>query len=641
MTIFSCSEITKSFNEKLLFDNIAFGLESGEKLGIIGKNGAGKTTLMKIIAGLVSPDAGNVVFNNNVRFEYLDQLPDFSTEESALDYVLSSNQTLLDLHEKYKILCSSNNENIDELHQITEQIELLDGWNYENDAKKILTQLGITDYFKNITQLSGGLKKRVALARALLSNPDLLILDEPTNHLDADSVQWLQDRLQNSSTSLLFVTHDRYFLDAVSTRILEIDQQKIFSYPGKYQTYLETKENFLKIQEATKIHTLSRLREELAWLQRGARARRTKQKSRIDWVQELANSIKKNEEKKIKIELGNKFLGSRIIEAHSINKSIKNKLLFNNFTYIAKPKDRIGIIGPNGSGKSTLLNVLSGALMPDGGRVEIGASADIGYFHQEIKNLNPTQSVSGALKEVAEYIDVGIGRDRYITVRDLLDKFAFPRYQHTSLISTLSGGERRRLSLCKILMANPNVLLLDEPTNDFDLQTLSALENYLDDFFGVLIIVSHDRSFLDRTVEFIWAFDGLGNIKEYPGNYTNYLEKKEESKKQQRRLNEELSKTIKKSLPAETKITQNNTQNKNNNTNVKKKLSYIEQRELEKLEIEIPELELEKHKLEQELSSINVSEYKILEEKSLALDQLIEKIDSMTYRWLELLEKIE
>ncbi|MDR0927260.1 MAG: ABC-F family ATP-binding cassette domain-containing protein [Ignavibacteria bacterium] len=615
MTIFSCNGLTKSYNDKILFENIAFGMDTGDKIGIIGKNGIGKTTLMKIIAGIETQDVGDMVFNSQIRYEYLDQMPIFNSNDTALDYVMSSKPELMAWLEEHRLLSKSANPDAVKINLLAHQIEEVSGWNFENEAKKMLSQLGIEEFHKDVNHLSGGLKKRVALARSLLSNPDLLILDEPTNHLDADSVQWLQDRLQSSGTSLLFVTHDRYFLDAVANKILEIDQQKIFTYPGSFEQYLEMKEAFLKSQEATKIHTLSRLRVELAWLQRGAKARRSKQKSRIDWVQELAKSVNKVEEKKIKIELGNKFLGSRIIEAHNIGTSIGGKLLFQNVTYIAKPKDRIGIIGPNGSGKSTFLSVLAGIRFPDKGRCEIGMSADIGYFHQEIKDLNPTQSVIEALKEIAEYIDVGIGRDRFITTRDLLDKFAFPRYQHTSLISTLSGGEMRRLALCRVLMANPNVLLLDEPTNDFDLQTLAALEEYLDDFLGVLLIVSHDRSFLDRTVNFIWAFNGSGNVKEYPGNYSNYLERKEKEKRAAR------------SDAPEKQV-------KPKNDNPKKKLSYMEQRELDTLEVIIPEMEAKKAAIELEIQT--TADYKQIEQLSVDLQTLSNDIDVATVRWLEL-----
>lgn len=627
MTIFSCNNLAKSYNDKLLFENISFGLDVGDRVGIIGKNGAGKTTLMKIIASKEFADEGTVIFNNNVRYEFLDQLPEFETTDTVLHSVLNSKPEINNLLEEYHRLCAIPKERLDAksaelLEKIVHQIEELDCWNYENEAKKILSMLGINRLFDDVKNLSGGLKKRVALARALLSEPDLLILDEPTNHLDADSVQWLQDRLQSSKTSLLFVTHDRYFLDAVATKIIEIDEHKIFSYPGNYEEYLEKKESYVKTKQSTLTHTLSRLRSELAWLQKGAKARRTKQRSRVDWIDVLKKQTITTKDKKIKIELGKSFMGSRIIEAHNIYKKIANQILFNDFTYLAKPKDRIGIIGPNGTGKSTLLSVLAGYQQPDKGRVEIGGSAKIGYFRQEIIDLKPGMSVAGSLKEIAEFIDVGEGRDRYLTTRDMLDMFNFPRYQHSSLISTLSGGERRRLALVRVLMANPNVLLLDEPTNDFDLQTLTALEEYLDDFYGVLIIVSHDRAFLDRTVNFILSFDGEGNIKEYPGNYSNYLEKKEAELRNQNRDR----------VKVEVK------QEKNK---IKKKLAYMEQREYDELNLKIPQLEKAKSDLEDILSKGDISDYNKLAELSQKLNQLNEEIDISTMRWLELEDSIE
>ena len=626
MTVFACNNLTKSFNDKILFEKIAFGMEEGDRVGIIGKNGAGKTTLMKIIAGLETQDDGEVVLNSNIRMEYLDQMPIFDTNEIVIDYVMKSNQELFELIEEHNSLCAFPESELDEfkkdrLHFTANRIDLLDGWNFENSAKAILDKLGINNINDNVNTLSGGQKKRVSLAKALLSKPDLLILDEPTNHLDADSVQWLQDYLQNSSTSLLFVTHDRYFLDAVSTRIVEIDRQKIFNYPGNYEKYLEAKEAFERATQATVQHNLSQLRTELAWLMKGAKARRTKQKSRIDWIDELKKMSVKTKEKKIEIELGKVFLGNRVIEAHYVSKKLGNKQLFKDFSYIAKPKDRIGIIGPNGCGKSTFLRVLMGDLKPDDGRVDIGGTIKIGYFKQDFEQLADTATPLSALREIAEYIDVGVGRDRYITTRELLDKFLFPRYQQNNFVSTLSGGERRRLALLRVFMANPNVLFLDEPTNDFDIQTLNALENYLDDFYGVLIIVSHDRAFLDRTVNFIWSFEANGTIKEYPGNYSYYLEQKEKQGKTQN-INEDKSK-YKKEKADKPKI----------------KLSFKEQREYDEITEQIPKLEDEYKQIEQKIMDGNI-DYKEIEKLSNQLSEIKDKIDILTLRWMELEESI-
>ncbi|MCX6156168.1 MAG: ABC-F family ATP-binding cassette domain-containing protein [Candidatus Kapabacteria bacterium] len=628
MTVFSSNNISKKFNNKELFKEISFGMEDGERIGIIGKNGAGKTTLLNIIAGIETPDTGNVWFNNNARVEYLRQEPNIINFTSVIDTVMNSRSEIFSLLEEHRYLCNKISQNPDpslddKLSRITNQLNNNGAWQLENDAKKMLSILGVKDFYKSVENLSGGLRKRVALARALISDPTLLIMDEPTNHLDADSVQWLQDRLMNSSQSLLFVTHDRYFLDAVATKIIEIDRSRIFSFPGNYEKYLEQKQILIDSHDSTIDHLRSKLRQELHWLSRGAKARRTKQKSRQDWIEILKDETKTTKEKKIKIELGKIFLGSRIIEAHNITKTLGQQLLFKNFTYIARPKDKIGIIGANGSGKSTLLNVLAGRMQADSGTVKIGSTIQIGFFNQENSELKDSSTVIGALREIAEYIDVGEGRDRYLTTKDLLNRFLFPPKQHGAFISTLSGGEKRRLMLLRVLMANPNVLLLDEPTNDFDIPTLNALEDYLDNFFGALIIVSHDRAFLDRCVDVIYSYEGDGIIKEYPGNYSSYLEKKEI---------ENASKVAAKAVISEN-------ENKKRKPDNPKKLSYLEQRELNELEKNIPLIELEKADLEQILNSGSVIDYEKLNEISHKIVELANTIDTLTSRWLDLSDK--
>ena len=627
MTIFSCNNLSKEYDRGIIFDSVSFGIEQGDKIGLIGKNGIGKTTLLNILAGRDYPTTGEVVFNNNVTFEFLEQQPEFDTDETVLDSVMNAKSELFEALNEYHILCArsesdSSPELNGKLEKLMHYIDSNEGWALETESKTILSKLGLNDYYENIRNLSGGLKKRVALAKALLTNPDLLILDEPTNHLDADSVQWLQDRLCESGTSILFVTHDRYFLDSVATKIIELDRNKLITFPGNYEKYLELKESMIDAHNSAVEHNRSKLREELAWLQKGAKARRTKQKSRIDWIAKLQEETKAIEERKIKIELGKTFMGSRVIDAHNISKTIAGKKLFEDFTYLAKPGDRIGIIGPNGSGKSTFLNVLSERLKSDTGTVKIGPSIKIGYFTQESTELKPSQSVVGSLREIADYIDCGVGRDRYITAKELLLRFLFPNYQHTSLIETLSGGEKRRLAILRVLMANPNVIFLDEPTNDLDIQTLNALERYLENFYGTLLVVSHDRAFLDRTVNFIYAFDGKGNIKEYPGNYSAYLEKIEAAGK------------------AGVKI-EKAAKPKRNKETTRKKLSYMEQREFDRLETDIPKMEQEKEELEQFITTINVEDYKKIEDISLQISGLEEKIDESTMRWLELSESIE
>ncbi|HRK60754.1 MAG TPA: ABC-F family ATP-binding cassette domain-containing protein, partial [Candidatus Kapabacteria bacterium] len=397
------------------------------------------------------------------------------------------------------------------------------------------------------------------------------------------------------------VTHDRYFLDAVTNKIIELDRNTLYSYPGNFEKYLERKEAMIVAEEAAADHLRNKLRQELAWLQKGAKARRTKQQSRIDWIAKMQAEPAPTEEKNIKIELGNVFLGGRIIDAYNISKHINNTVLFHDFTYSAAPGDKIGIIGPNGTGKSTLLNTLAGLTEPDSGSVKLGETVKIGYFRQEITDLAPRQTVIGALREIAEYIDVGVGRERFITAKELLDKFLFPPRQHHSLIETLSGGEKRRLGLLRILMNNPNVLLLDEPTNDFDIATLSALEEHLSHFKGVLIIVSHDRSFLDKTVDFIYAFEENGHIKQYPGNYSSYLEKIEQKKEQER--NTKSQATVKEELPKREKPK-------------KSGLSFKEQKEYEEAEKSIERLEKEKTIILQTLETMDGADYKAITELS-------------------------
>jgi len=652
MTIFSTENLTKTYGDKLLFENLSLGMKEGDRIGILGRNGVGKSTFMKIVASLESSDVGNVVFNNEVRYKYLEQLPSYNSTETVLDTVLKSNELIYDSLIEFNRICkeietSPSDELNEKLNNISVLIETNNGWHFENDAKIILSKLGFSEYDQPVNTLSGGWQKRVAIAEAIISKPNLLILDEPTNHLDADSVQWLQDYLMNSNISLLFVTHDRYFLDAVSNSIWELYDKKFFTYVGDYEQYLFQKANYLEIEKSTTDHQKNVIRQEMVWLNKGAPARRKKQKSRIDWIENLRDTKKIVDDKNIKIEIGKSFMGSRIIDAYNITKSItisaKNKqtekLLFKDFTYVAQPGDKIGIIGQNGVGKSTLLGVLSGEIKISSGNLKIGDSAKIAYYHQHIKNLDDSKTVISSVREVAEYINVGVGKELKLTAVEMLDRFLFPRNQHNSYISTLSGGERRRLSLLKLLMGNPNVLLLDEPTNDLDIQTLNSLEDWLDSFQGVLLVVSHDRSFLDRTVNFIKVFEGEGKIKEYPGNYTNYLEVRDRISKENNRL-----KSLEaKELIKEEKNNTNTQLNQNENSitdNKKQKLSFKEKKEFEEINARIEKLEKQKEEYQLQLTDGNTSDYKILQEIAENLNILEDELDTITMRWLELSEKV-
>jgi ABC transport system ATP-binding/permease protein len=625
MVIFSCNGITKAYDDRTLFSDISFGMEEGERVGIIGRNGVGKTTLMRIIAGAETADRGTVAFNNTMRFEYLDQLPRFDgVSATVLDAVMDARRDVRALLDRHAELCAllgrTGDEHLQhELDDVLRSIESAGGWTLQNEATAILHRLGMDEIDRSVTQLSGGQRKRVALARALVSDPDLLILDEPTNHLDADSVQWLQDRLQTTTRALLLVTHDRYFLDAVTTRIVEIDQQTLYSFPGSYELYLERKEAALDAQRGYDEHIRTKLRTELAWLQRGARARRTKAKSRIDWIAKMKSAPKVEEQRDVKIEVGMTFLGSRVIDAVNIARHAGPTLLFEQFTLRATAGERIGIIGANGCGKSTLLRVLAGEIETETGSLKIGETVRIGFFKQEPEDLDPAQTVIGSLREIAEYIDTGVGRDRYLSARELLDRFLFPPKKQGAFIRTLSGGERRRLSLLRILIGNPNVLFLDEPTNDFDIETLGALERYLEHFRGFLAIVSHDRAFLDRTVDFIYAFEEGGVIKQYPGNYSSYLEKKEVADA----AREKPAPPSSPRPPRETVPTV-------------RKLSYKEKREFEELETRIHAMEAERDALNASLATGDVADYARLSETTSRIGQLDAAIDEAMDRWLEL-----
>jgi ATP-binding cassette subfamily F protein uup len=623
MTLFSASELSKSYFEKSLFTGISFGMQEGERVGLIGRNGAGKTSLLRIIAGLDEPDSGEVARARNVRFEYLEQAPSFDVADTALIAVVSA---------------------YDERHGHLEE------WELETKAKRYLGRLGIQDVHRSVHEMSGGQRKRVAIARALMAEPDLLILDEPTNHLDADTVQWLQDELSGSPRALLLVTHDRYVLDAVCTRIVELDQDRLLSYDGSYEKYLERKAAMTAVQDATAAHQRNKLRQELAWLAKGAKARRTKQKSRIDWIAQMEAEPQRQQQRDIEIVVGNRFLGGKIIDADNIGVHKNGEWLFRHVTWKAQPEARIGIIGPNGVGKSTLLRVLAGERAPDEGFVDIGATVTLGFFKQEIRDLKENETVLANVRDVAEYIDVGVGRDRYITAKELCDRFAFSSKQQHAYVHTLSGGERRRLALLRCLMANPNVLFLDEPTNDFDLVTLTALEEYLQFFKGTLLVVSHDRSFLDTVVDTIWAFEENGRVKEYPGTYSDYLSAIEN--KEQRSASDDKSVARHPGAddrhPGESRDPDNVPRHPGTDVRhpgksrdpapEKKKLSFKETRELSELDERIPALEARIAELNVALGDASTP-FDTLDRLSAELAEAQRMLDSLTERWLELSER--
>ncbi len=492
MSLITIENLTKSYTERLLFDDTAFSIQEGEKVGLIGINGTGKSTLLKIVAGLEEPDGGSVVRRRNLYIRYLPQIPEFTKGDSVLDAIVRDNA---------KEPHFSSREEI------------------EASAKTILTQLGIYDFDAKVETLSGGQRKRVALTSVLLSTADLLVLDEPTNHLDSEMADWLEDYLKRFRGALLMITHDRYFLDSVTSRIVELDKGKLYSYQANYEGFVKLKAERLDMANASERKRQSILRTELAWMQRGARARSTKQKAHIQRYEALRDMDAPEPDKEVELSSVSSRLGRTTVELEGLCKAYGDKVLMRDFSYVFLKNDRIGIIGPNGSGKSTLMKMIAGWVQPDAGRIEIGQTVKLGYFSQENEDMDERLNVIDYIKNVAEYVQTVDGQ---VSASMMLERFLFPGSVQYTKISRLSGGEKRRLYLLRILMDAPNVLLLDEPTNDLDIRTLTILEDYLDSFQGIVIAVSHDRYFLDRTVRRIFAFEGNGMVTQYEGGFTDY-----------------------------------------------------------------------------------------------------------------------
>ncbi len=513
MSILNLEKITKVYGERTLLDNVTLGINEGDKIGVVGVNGCGKSTLLKIVAGLEEADSGKIVKGNDVTISYLPQTPVFSKDERIIDYVVSG---ALDIATSYN---SGGSE-----HEL-ENYDSIAG-----EAKTILTKLGIDDYEADISKMSGGQRKRIALARVLIRPSGLLILDEPTNHLDNDMVIWLEDYIRRFRGQLLMVTHDRYFLDNVTNRIIEVDRGNLYSYAENYSGFLKLKSEREEMANATEQKRQNMLRKELAWIQRGCQARSTKQQARIDRYEDMKEASRQARQSfdKQSLELGSVYtrLGKKTIELNSISKSFGTKKIIDNFTYIFLRDDRIGFIGNNGCGKSTLMKIITGITEPDSGYVEIGPTVKIGFFMQENKFEDESITVLDYVKAIGEYVITADGR---ITASQMCEKFLFNMKMQWTPISKLSGGEKRRLYLLSVLMESPNVLILDEPTNDLDIETLEILEDYIDKFVGIVITVSHDRYFLDRVVDRIFAFEGSGVIKQYEGGFSDYYEKSHKS----------------------------------------------------------------------------------------------------------------
>ncbi len=609
MNLLTMEHITKSYTDRVLLDDVAFSINENEKIGVIGVNGMGKSTLLKLVAGVEECDAGQISMGNHVKISYLPQTPVFKEEATVLSGAI----------EGYK----DGDESLGDL------------WTLEAEAKSMLNRLGFLDYDEKIVHMSGGQKKRIALVRALLTPAEILILDEPTNHLDNTMSEWLEDYLTNFRGAILMVTHDRYFLDRVSNRIVEVDKGKLYQYPGNYSEFLRLKEAREDIALATQKKRKNLLRTELQWLQRGARARSTKQKAHIDRIKAMQEMKDIQEEKRVAMDSIVTRMGNKTIEMEHISKSYGQKLLIDDFNYIFLKNDRIGIVGPNGCGKSTLLKILNGIVEPDAGHVEIGQTIKIGYFSQENEYMDETMRVIDYVKEVGEYISTSDGK---ITAAQMLENFLFEGALQWSKIEKLSGGEKRRLYLLRILMAAPNVLILDEPTNDLDIQTLTILEDYLDRFDGIVITVSHDRYFLDRTVRRIFAFEGNGKIRQSEGGYSDYLIRLELEKPEGNFQNIGKAMSAKNAFGEAFQGDENSQKSDSKKTwkerERKLKFTYNEQKEFESIDDDIAKLESKIESLDEEMlknatNSVKLKE--LMEKKQQAENALEEKMDRWVY----------
>ncbi|XZK29822.1 ABC-F family ATP-binding cassette domain-containing protein [Clostridium perfringens] len=627
MNLITLENISKSYSEKILANNVSLGINEGEKIGLIGVNGTGKSSFLKIVAGVEEPDEGTVTKGNRVRIEYLAQTPDYDDNATVLEQVFKGNSEEMRILREYEELLEKidkgevKDSDSERLIKLQGKIDALNLWDMESEAKNVLTKLGITNFEEKVGNLSGGQKKRIMLAAALITPCELLILDEPTNHLDNETISWLEEYLNSRKGALLMITHDRYFLDRVTNRILELDRGRLFSYDGNYSVFLEKKMERIAIEKASEEKRQNLMRKELAWVRRGAKARTTKQKARLQRFDELVNQEGFIENENIEISVMGTRLGKKIIEIEHLNKSFGDKKIVDDFNYIVLRSDRIGIVGPNGIGKSTLMGMIEGKIAPDSGEIIKGETVKIACFSQEDTHMHPEMRAIDYIKEAGEYLQTATGER--ITASQMCEKFLFDGTLQWTMIGMLSGGERRRLHLLRVLMEAPNVLLLDEPTNDLDIETLNRLEDYLDDFGGVVITVSHDRYFLDRICNKIFSYEGNGKIDIYTGNYGDYLLSKEEEAVNNKEKEVAVDKNKK-----EPSV------DKNKNKGKVLKFSFKEQREFETIDEEIMTLEEKIEELDS-LMAKHASEYgrlqELMEEKAKVEEELAFKYERWEY----------
>lgn len=609
--------LTKSFGDLVLFENISFGIAEGQRIGLIAKNGTGKTTLLNILSGKEGYDNGNIVFRRDLRVDYLEQDPKYPEELTVLEACFHHGNSVVELIKEYEHCMET--EGHPGLEDLLVRMDHEKAWEYEQKAKQILSQLKIRNFDQQVKHLSGGQLKRVALANALITEPDLLILDEPTNHLDLDMTEWLEDYLRRTNLSLLMVTHDRYFLDRVCSEIIEIDNRQLYQYKGNYSYYLEKRQERIEAKSVEIERANNLYRTELDWMRRMPQARAHKAKYRQDAFYEIEKVAKQRfNNDNVKLDVKASYIGSKIFEADHLYKSFGDLKILDDFSYIFARYEKMGIVGNNGTGKTTFIKILMGEVQPDNGTVDIGETVRFGYYSQDGLQFDEQMKVIDVVQDIAEVIELGNGKK--LTASQFLQHFLFtPETQH-SYVYKLSGGERRRLYLCTVLMRNPNFLVLDEPTNDLDIITLNVLEEYLQNFKGCVIVVSHDRYFMDKVVDHLLVFNGQGDIRDFPGNYSDYRDWKEAKYQKE--------KEVEKSQEEKTARVR---------LNEKRKMSFKEKREFEQLEKEIAELETEKVLIEAQLCSgtLSVDE---LTEKSKRLPEVNDLIDEKTMRWLELSE---